>query len=916
MKTHIALNRILVLAALLVGLVLTHPAPTEAQEKKPPKVTYDDHVKPLLRQKCFSCHNADKHKGDLDMTNYTNLLLGGGSGEVVEPGDSSGSYLYQLITHSEEPFMPPESPKVSAAMIETIRKWIDGGVLENLGSVAAASKKPKFNLALKSTTLGKPAVPPMPARLSLEPVTLAKKTTAVSAIATNPWSPVAAVAGQKQVLLYHTKTLRLLGVLPFPEGVPLVLKFSRNGSLLLAGGGRGGASGRVVVWNLKSGQRVIEIGDELDVVLAADISNDQRLIALGGPQKVVRIYSTETGRLVHELRKHTDWIHSLEFSPDGVLLASGDRAGGLFVWEAWTGREYLTLKGHGASVTGVSWRSDSNVLASCSDDSTIRLWEMENGGQIKNWGAHGGGTASVEFARDGRILSCGRDRVAKLWDQNGKQQRAFEAFGDLALRVSFCDETNRAIAGDWTGTIRVWNAADGKRIGELLSNPPALAARLDAASKQSAADQAALKPLAAAYQAAASAAAKARADLAAAQKVVTDQQKRSAAATAAAGTAKQALTQATAAQQAASKAVTDLEGAVAVLNEASAKAQAAAAKLKGDEEIAAAAAQVKAVADRRAATLATNRKVLTENTAALAGTKTQVATAGKTVIATAAALKAASEQAAKLTPLLKPANDKATVAKKAAAAAATTAAASGQEVARWQDEIAFAQKLKALAQHRDKAFEQLAARQADHQPLLAAARAAQSAAERANGDLAKAQSAAAAAQRQVDSATSAASGAKTATNQATAAHLAATQAMSAFQAVLAPLGEAAAKAKEAAAKSGGDKQLAAVANELKRLADARTAQLDAAGQDVVAKAKLIEVANQKQLAAAKAITVATTALDAACKRAAEMIAAAKPASAKAAATKKAAEGAASAVAAAQKEVDHLGTEIATAQGLD
>ena len=57
------------------------------------------------------------------------------------------------------------------------------------------------------------------------------------ALATSPWAPVAAVAGQKQVLLFNMETFEVLGALPFPEGVAQVLRFSRNGSLLLAGGG-------------------------------------------------------------------------------------------------------------------------------------------------------------------------------------------------------------------------------------------------------------------------------------------------------------------------------------------------------------------------------------------------------------------------------------------------------------------------------------------------------------------------------------------------------------------------------------------------------------------------------------------------------------------------------------------------------
>jgi len=38
-----------------------------AQEAKPagpaaPKITYDEHVRPILREHCFSCHSADKQE--------------------------------------------------------------------------------------------------------------------------------------------------------------------------------------------------------------------------------------------------------------------------------------------------------------------------------------------------------------------------------------------------------------------------------------------------------------------------------------------------------------------------------------------------------------------------------------------------------------------------------------------------------------------------------------------------------------------------------------------------------------------------------------------------------------------------------------------------------------------------------------
>ena len=296
----------------------------------------------------------------------------------------------------------------------------------------------------------------------------------MTALAASPWAPLVAVAGQKQIVLYNSDTAQLLGVLPFPEGIAHVLKFSRSGSLLLAGGGVGGKAGVVVVYDVKTGKRVFEVGDELDVVLAADINEDHTRIALGGPGRVVRIYSTADGSLVHEIRKHTEWIYALEFSPDGVLLATADRNGGMFVWEAETAREYQNLAGHKGAITDVSWRIDSNVLASASEDGTIKLWEMDGGKEIKNWAAHGGGAVSVEFARDGKLVSVGRDRLTKIWDGNGAAIRELPAFNDIATEVAFTHDAARVVAGDWLGEVRLSEAADGKQVGQLPPNPPTL----------------------------------------------------------------------------------------------------------------------------------------------------------------------------------------------------------------------------------------------------------------------------------------------------------------------------------------------------------------------------------------------------------------------------------------------------------
>jgi hypothetical protein len=660
------------------------------------KVTYDDHVLPILRDSCVACHNPDKARAGLVVNNYTKLMEGGSSGAVVKPGDPDGSRLLLLVSHKQEPYMPPKAPMIAAEQVETIRAWIAGGALENAGSTAKVAARPTVNVSLASAARGKPdGPPPMPAApLAVDPVVATSRGNAVTALASNPWSPLLAVAGQKQVLLYHADTLALLGVLPFPEGVAHVLKFSRNGSLLLAGGGHAGKSGKVVVWSVKTGERLFTVGDETDCVLAADISADQTQIALGGPSKVVRVYSTKDGTLLREIRKHTDWVYSLEYSPDGVLLATGDRNGGLFVWEAYTGREYFTLRGHTGAVTAVSWRADGNVLASASEDTTVRLWEMENGGQVRGWGAHGGGTEWVQYAPDGRLVSCGRDRVVKVWDGNGGQQRVFEALPDVALRAVFSHDAGRVIAGDWSGQLRVWATADGKPLGSLLTNPPTLAQQLDAATKEHAARLAAQQQLAAAAAASHAAAQKTAADLAAAQQAVTT--------TAAA--AKAAADALPGAKAAADKANADLAAARAPLAardvvakayaEAAAKVKEVADKAKDDKELAAAVAKSQAVAAQAAADLAAAQKAVTDADAAAKATTAQQAAAQKTATDTAAAAAVAVQQVAALTPAVKATADKAAADKASADQAAAALAAAKAEVDRLNAALAAAAQAK------------------------------------------------------------------------------------------------------------------------------------------------------------------------------------------------------------------------------
>jgi hypothetical protein len=443
------------------------------------KTTYVDHVLPLVEQHCSRCHNPDKKKGDLDLTTHAGALKGGGSGVVVVSGNPDSSKLVKAITHAEEPFMPPNKPPLTEKELAVFKSWIAGGLLETSGSKAVAAAKPAADLSLKVSALAKPTgPPPMPRELPMDPVVHTRRAGAVDGMAASPWAPLLAIAAQKQVLLYNTTNLDLAGILPFPDGDPIDVKFSRSGKLLLAGGGHGAKSGRVTLWDIETGRRLAVIGNEYDAVLAADISPDQSKVALGGPDRLVKIYATSNGELLHKIKKHTDWVTALAFSPDGEMLASADRNGGITVWDPDNAQELFTTAGHKGSVTALSWRVDAKLLASSSEDGSIKLWESAEGKASKTWNAHNGGALCVVYSRDGRFVSCGRDGNVITWDANGNKLKTMATGGEIAIRCAWSHDEETVFASDFAGKVQAWEAKSGQLLGQLDPNPLPLGERL------------------------------------------------------------------------------------------------------------------------------------------------------------------------------------------------------------------------------------------------------------------------------------------------------------------------------------------------------------------------------------------------------------------------------------------------------
>ncbi|HWB06890.1 MAG TPA: c-type cytochrome domain-containing protein [Verrucomicrobiales bacterium] len=443
--------------------------------------TYNDDILPVFKNNCTGCHNPDKLKADLDLTTYATTMKGGSSGAAVKAGAPDSSLVYRVTMHLEEPEMPPKKPKLADAQLNLIKEWIAGGALETKGGAPAKSRDAALAMSLPAADAKLDGPPPMPQ--NLPPAANAEvfsRPAPVIALAASPRAPLAAVSSHAQVLLYNTETKALIGALPFPERQPNVLHFSRDGSVLLAAGGRGAHSGKAVVFDIKTGQRVAEAGAETsDAILAADLSPDRSLIATGGGDKIIRIYSTKDGKLQRTIKKHTDWVTALAFSPDGEKLATADRNGGLHLWDPRTGTILYTLAEHQARITSLAWRGDSLILASAGDDGKLILWDTAEGWAAKSMTPADGskkdrpgrktmllkvpGVLSAEFASDGRLAATCRDNAVRVYNGNSNPVAVIKDLPDIPTAAVFTKPSGQLLTGDFRGVLQLWDLQEKQK---------------------------------------------------------------------------------------------------------------------------------------------------------------------------------------------------------------------------------------------------------------------------------------------------------------------------------------------------------------------------------------------------------------------------------------------------------------------
>lgn len=106
---------------------------------------FEKHVRPILVERCQSCHGPDKQKSGLRVDSLAALLKGGESGPAIILGKPSESLLCQVIDQGEPYAMPPKD-KLKKEQILAISAWVKAGARwpgQSANTTAATLQPPR-----------------------------------------------------------------------------------------------------------------------------------------------------------------------------------------------------------------------------------------------------------------------------------------------------------------------------------------------------------------------------------------------------------------------------------------------------------------------------------------------------------------------------------------------------------------------------------------------------------------------------------------------------------------------------------------------------------------------------------------------------------------------------------------------------
>jgi WD40 repeat protein len=249
----------------------------------------------------------------------------------------------------------------------------------------------------------------------------------------------------------------------------LGVAFSPDGHALLTGS----SDKKARLWDAASGREIRRFEGHGGWVGCVAFAPDGRRIITGSRDRTARLWDVASGREIRRFAGHAGRVSSVDFARDGgrILTGSCDDTAPLSdaatarLWDAASGREIWRINGLAVGGTSVAFAPDGRSILTALIDKTIRLWDAARGSEVLRINGPATDVTSVAFAPDGRSILTGSYYTARLWDvATGCEIQRFEGHADIVTHVAFAPDGRTVLTVSSDGKVRRWEVSSDRKI--------------------------------------------------------------------------------------------------------------------------------------------------------------------------------------------------------------------------------------------------------------------------------------------------------------------------------------------------------------------------------------------------------------------------------------------------------------------
>jgi WD40 repeat protein len=421
------------------------------------KVSFAEHIAPILIDRCLACHTAKKAEGGYRLDSYVQLSKAGDSGVTVlgNGTDEPSELLRRIKSVDDSERMPAESDPLSHEQKVRIETWLRQGA-----TFDGQRKTDAITLVAPPRTY-----PPPPSSYAFAiPITALAFDATGEKLWVNGYGEVTEWAWQQRELKQRVGNMgpRIYRIQYLPEQKALAV-----------GCGEPGIRGELRIFDAEQGTLRKVVARANDVVLDFAFRPGSRQSAVASADHLVRIVDMDSGETIKTLAAHSDYVNAVAFSDDGKLLASASRDRSVKIYEADQGELMTTYMGHSTPARGVVFLPDGKEILSSSAKSPLHRWSIEG---AKKKAEISGAADSYRILRsnDNVFIAASDGQMRQYRISDNGLQRSYVGPNHAILSLAIHPSENYMAVGYEHGEVWIWNLQTGEKVQNWPAFPSTL----------------------------------------------------------------------------------------------------------------------------------------------------------------------------------------------------------------------------------------------------------------------------------------------------------------------------------------------------------------------------------------------------------------------------------------------------------